>query len=346
MRLMLRSCSILFVLFIGLSAAQSLVGQGSVNSSGNGGIHSIKGRIFLPNGHALETSILIELRSTNHPTLTVYTDTNGSFSFAALEPGSYTVVVNAGDAFQIALEYFLIDKEVQGRTVRIAPVPKTLNAVIHLRAKANSEVLVNEVVNAKWANVPKSAIQHFRRGLELVRENNDRAAEVEFRKALEFSPSFAPAHTELGKIAQRAGNLKASIESWKSAVRYDPADFDAHLNLGIAYLNLKNYADAEAELVSAAFLNQAAVTPHYYLGIVFVMKNDLDIARKAFETARDLKGGKTLPAIHKYLGRIYMAKHMDKDAVRELETYLDLSPAAQDAAKVRRDISDLKARQN
>jgi len=291
-------------------------------------------------------SVRVELQSTTHPAKTVYTDSTGTFAFTSLLAGSYTVVVDAGKDYEIAREYFLIDKEVQSRTARIAQIPKTFNAPIHLRAKANSEVLVNEVLNAKWANVPKSAIQHFRRGLELVRENNDRDAEVEFRRALEFSPSFAPAHTELGKIAQRAGNLNASIESWKSAVRYDPADFDAHLNLGIAYLNLKNYAEAEAELVSAAFLNQSAVTPHYYLGIVFVMKNDLDIARKAFETARDLKGGKTLPAIHKYLGRIYMAKHMDKEAVRELETYLDLSPTAQDAPKVRRDISDLRARQN
>ena len=100
------------------------------------------------------------------------------------------------------------------------------------------------------------------------------------------------------------------------------------------------------ELVSAAFLDRTAVTPHYYLGIVFVMKDDLDIARKAFETARDLKGSKNLPSIHKYLGRIYMAKHLDKEAINELETYINLSPTAKDAENVRRDITDLKKRQN
>jgi hypothetical protein len=74
------------------------------------------------------------------------------------------------------------------------------------------------------------------------------------------------------------------------------------------------------------------------------MKNDLDIAQKAFETARDLKGGKSLPAIHKYLGRIYASKNMEKEAVHELETYLKLAPKALDADKVKKDISDIKAK--
>jgi len=73
-------------------------------------------------------------------------------------------------------------------------------------------------------------------------------------------------------------------------------------------------------------------------------KNDLDVAQKAFETAKDLKGGKSLPAIHKYLGRIYMRKDMEKEAVHELETYLKLVPKAQDAEKVKKDISDIKAK--
>jgi tetratricopeptide (TPR) repeat protein len=96
--------------------------------------------------------------------------------------------------------------------------------------------------------------------------------------------------------------------------------------------------------VAAAYLNRTAVTPHYYIGIVSVMKGNLDVAQKAFETAKDLKGGNSLPAIHKYLGRIYMTKEMEKEALQELETYLKLAPKAQDVEKVKKDISDIKAK--
>lgn len=336
----------LFVLLIvGLTSPQFVFPQGGRNTpSDSGGIHSIRGRIYLPNGQTSETSVVVELQSTTNPSKTTYTDRNGTFSFSSLAPGSYTVVVDAGEPFEIAREYLLIDKEIQG-TVRIGPIPKNVNVPIYLQAK-RGVVLKNEVLNAKWADIPKATIQHFKRGLELQAVGKDSEAEAEFRKAVDLSPSFAPAHTELGKLAQKSGKLDASIESWRNAIRYDEADFDAHLNLGIAYLNLKKYVEAETKLVNAAFLNRTAVTPHYYLGILFVMKDDLDVARKAFETAKDLKGGKSLPAIHKYLGRIYMAKSMNKEAIAELEAYLNLSPNAHDANKVRKDISDIKRKQN
>lgn len=334
-----------FLAFIVISGSATVYGQGGSNSIGNGGIHSIRGRIFLPNGRSLENPIKVELQSITHPSQSDYTDSNGAFAFTSLGPGSYTVIVNAGELFEIAREYFLIDNDVQISTIRVPPVPKNLSSPIYLVPK-RGESLLNSVVNAKWSAVPKDAIEHYKRGLERLRDGKGAEAETEFRKAVERSPSFSPAHTELAKLELREGKLDASVESLKTAIRYDESNFEAHVTLGIAYLNLRKYDQAEPELVTAAYLNRTAITPHYYLGMVFVMKNDLDIARKAFETAKELKGGKSFPAIHKYLGRIYMAKHLNKEAIVELQTYLDLTPTAQDASKVRKDIADIKSRQN
>ena len=273
------------------------------------------------------------------------TDRSGSFAFGSLNPGSYSIVVNAGESFEVAREYVTIDPEVQTSTIRVIPSPKTFNVPIYLQTK-RGEIQKTGVINAKWSSVPKAAIERYERGVEFANDNKAIEAAAEFRKAIELFPSFAPAHTALGKIYLITGKLNEATESFRSALRYDPSDFDAHLDLGIALLNLKKYNDAEPELVTAAYLNRSAVTPHYYLGIVFVMRNDLDIARKAFETAKELKGGKSLPSLHKYLGRIYMTKSMKKEAIEEFETYLKLMPKAQDIEKIRKDISDLKSTQN
>jgi tetratricopeptide (TPR) repeat protein len=216
---------------------------------------------------------------------------------------------------------------------------------MYLTAKRGSELMRRaEVLNAKWSAIPKQAIEHFNRGIQFEQDGKDVEAEASFRQAIETSPSFAPAHTELGKLAFKGGKLDASIEACRTAIRYDASDFDAHLNLGMAYIGLKKLDQAEPEFVTAAYLNRTAVTPHYYLGIVFVMKNDLDIAQKAFETAKELNGGKGLPAIHKYLGRIYLKKEMNKEALHELEAYQKLAPKATDAEKIKKDISDIKAK--
>lgn len=332
--------SAFFVALAGVNA----IGQSRTNQSGTGGIHEVRGKVYLPNGQSFDTPVEVELRGT-FTSLKVYTDRGGSFVFQNLAPGSYTLNLDAGEQFEFASEYLIIDPEVPPpRGVSLMrPSQKLLTVPIYLRAK-RGVILRNEVINAKWSTVPKEAIESFKKGIELGQENKIEQAEVELRKALQLAPNFAPAHTELGKLLLRDGRLDVSIDSFRSAIRFDESDFEAHLNLGIAFLYLKKYDQAEPELVTAAYLNRTAVTPHYYLGIVFVYKDDLDVAQKAFEKAKELKGGKSLPAIHKYLGRIYMRKDMEKEALLELETYLKLAPKAQDAEKVKKDISDIKAK--
>lgn len=336
--------AVLFIsaLFIVLSSSQ-IDAQSRTNSSGTGGIHEIRGKVYLPSGRSLESPIEVELQSiSNFSSLKLFTDRDGGFSFRNLAPGNYSVVVKPGEQFEDAREYVTIDTEAQG-AVPIRATPKTITVPVYLQFKRGI-VLRNEVINAKWSSVPKSTLDHFKRGLELLQHSKAPEAEAELRKAIELSPTFAPAHTELGKIASTAGRLDEAITIWQTAIRYDDADFDAHLNLGIAYLNQKKYDLAESQLVTAAYLNRTAVTPHYYLGLVFVMKGDLNVAQKAFETAKDLRGGSSLPNIHKFLGRIYIKKDMEKEAVQELETYIKLVPKAQDVEKVKKDISDIKAK--
>lgn len=317
-------------------------GQSRVNSSGNGGMHTIQGRVFLPSGRTPDSSIKVELQSSVEGAMSVLTDVNGGFAFRSLTPGVYTITVNAGESFETLREYITIDTDASGN-VPIRPTPKTFTVPLYLQLK-RGVVLRNEVINAKWADIPDTTIKTFKHAVELEQAHKTAEAEAEFLKSIDLSPNFAPAHTELGKLYLQEGKTEKAVESFRSAIKYDDKDFDAHLNLGIAYISLKNYTESESELVTAAYTDRTAVTPHYYLGILFVMKGDLAVARKAFETARDLKGGTNLPAIHKYLGRIYMKQDMQKEALQELETYIKLAPKAQDADKVRKDISDIKAK--
>ena len=96
----------------------------------------------------------------------------------------------------------------------------------------------------------------------------------------------------------------------------------------------------------AAALNGFAVAPHYYLGLIFSVRNDVEVAQKAFEKVNELDGGKSFPIIHKYLGRIYLRKQMHKAALMEFEAYLNLLPTAKDAEAIRKEIADIKNRPN
>lgn len=335
---------LLFMAFFVLAELNSVGAQSSVNSTGTGGIHTIRGKIYLPNGKTFDTPISVELQSTTFTALTLFTDRNGGFSFQALAPGNYSIVVNAGDSFDTAREYVTIDGEVQG-SIRFPPIPKTVTIPIYLQEKRVA-AQKNGVISAKWAGVPDAAMDHYRKGIRLVQDKKTDEAIAEFQKSLELYPSFSLPHTELGKIFLTTGRLDDAVSSFRNAVRFDQADFEAALSLGIALLNKKEFAEAEKTLNTAAELNKTAVTPRYYLGVLYIEKKDLDSAQKEMEAAKKLMGDKSFPLLHRYLGGIYVAKHLDKLALVELEAYIQLAPNAKDADRIRQTIADLRSKQN
>src|SRR6266581_6096729 len=104
----------LSLLSIGLILIQSATacGQGSgTASTGTGGNHVIAGKIFLPSGRRAEGVIQVKLESFGAGEITTLADVNGAFMFASLAPGNYTVVVNAGDGYEIARESVTIDSD-------------------------------------------------------------------------------------------------------------------------------------------------------------------------------------------------------------------------------------------
>jgi Flp pilus assembly protein TadD len=346
MRSAISSALAFLLAFFGILATSSISGQTRTNSTGTGGMHEVRGRIYLPSGKSPDVQMEVELQSTNYSTLKLYTDGSSSYSFQNLAPGNYSVVVNAGEQFEIAREYVTIDTEVQG-AVRVNPGPKHFTIPIYLQLKrVRGEPLKNEVINAKWSSVPKDAIEHYRDGLQLVRENNAEQATAEFRKAIEISESFAPAHAALGKLYLVTGKLDEALEELRTSLRYDSTDFDARLSYGIALLNKMQWDDAQKELTDAANLDKTSATPLYYLGRIFIQRKDIDAAQRVLESAKQLIGDKPFPLLHRYLGGVYIAKKLNKEAVAELEIYMRQDPKTKDADRIKQIISDLKAKQN
>jgi Tfp pilus assembly protein PilF len=334
--------SILFFTFAGHYSSNC---QGGVDATGTGGLHTIQGRIYLPNGRTPDYSITVKLESYDSGGRSITSDRNGGFSFRNLAPGNYTVVVDAGENYLVAKEYFLIEPEVQGQNVRVQPIPKVFTVPVYLQFKPNSP-LKNEVVNARFASIPKGALEQCQKGLELIRSGKTDEATKAFRDSIAIYPQFSVPHTELGKILLKAGRTEESISELSLALKFDPKDFDAKLNYGIALMSKREPVSAEKELRAAAEIDRSAVTPHYYLGVLYMQTNDLAGAQKEMETAKSLKGEKDFPLVHKYLGGIYWGQKQYKLAAEELEKYIQLAPNAKDADQTRKAIQDLKKQAN
>ena len=327
---------------ISLFVCTHLFAQARVNSSGTGGVNTIQGQIFTSNGRVIDSPITVRLRSVSYGELTLVTDQNGGFAFKYLAPGSYEVSVVAGDEYEPSHEYVVIDPDIRGIANPLPPSPRIFTVPIYLQPKRTDNQKTG-VLDARLANVPEDAVKHYKKAAELAASGKNHEAIAELQKAIHAYPAFTIAQVELGALYLRSGQVDLSIETLAAVLSQEERNFDASVTYGIALLAKGRSEEAEKALLHSAELNSAAITPHYYLGMLYVQKKDLDPAQTELEAAEKLGGGKAFPLLHRMLGGIYVFKKMNALAVKELEAYLTLDPKTKDADRLRMTIANLKS---
>src|SRR5260221_4251092 len=147
----------------------AVFGQGSGrSSSGTNGSHIISGYVFFPSGRRAEGNIQVKLQSLGAGELSVIADSSGAFTFSNLAPGNYTVVVIAGDEYEIGRDSVYIDSDLDLSRMNL-PTIKTsrrYTVMITLQLKPNPANHAKGVVNAALAEVPEDARSLYEKALE------------------------------------------------------------------------------------------------------------------------------------------------------------------------------------
>lgn len=325
----------------------AVLAQGSGRAStGTGGIHTIQGYIFFPSGRRAEGSIIVKLQTYNSGEITVIPDSSGSFSFTQLAPGNYTVVVNAGDDYELGRESVYFDTDVNLSRVggaRVPQSPQRATVMIHLQPKASAAHAKPGVINAALAEVPDKARKLYERGVDQSRTGDAARAADSLKEAIALYPNFPLALNELGVQYLKLGQTSKAVDTLKNAVKLSPDAWAPRLNLGIALLEAKHFDDAEAQIREALKRNTTLPTAHMYLGLCLVRTNKYDEAEKELLLA--IQGsGNQLGLAQYYLGGLYWQRKDYPKAVAALEEYLRLAPNAHDAERVRATIKDLRGR--
>lgn len=327
-------------LFVSLASAQS---GGGVDQTGTGGRHTIQGRIYFPSGRRSDTRLKVKLQNFNAGDLSVFSDPNGSFIFRGLEPGSYTVVVEAGEAYESAREVVYIDTDGSNsrRGIALPPVSRIYTVQIALQLKHGNSAKTG-IVSAVLAAVPETARDLYLKAVESAQAGDNLKAIEQLKSALAIYAQFPLALNELGMRYLKVGEIDKAAAALKSAVKLDPEDFHPRLNYGIALLNQKRFPEAEEQLRAATAKNSAIPTAHMYLGITLAMQRKLDEGQKELQLAVSSNSNEVFLS-HRYLAGIYLERHQNARAADELEAYLRRVPKAADAEMLQRKIKELRA---
>ena len=81
--------------------------------------------------------------------------------------------------------------------------------------------------------------------------SGERPGGFDFWMMTAASPSFAPAHRELGLALGVQNRLPEAATELAEAVRLDPNDATTHLNLAVVYAQAGRFADARAQAEQA-----------------------------------------------------------------------------------------------
>lgn len=321
------------VICFALSAALPAYSQGVMPGSSRGpatgsGNNTIQGRVHFPSGQSTGT-VKVNLESTSSfgSSSSTATDQDGTFRFHGLEPGSYTVVVDAGNQYEKAREPVLIDTESRGRLVQIA---------IQLHFKIDAS-------NPAFAGVPEKALNLYQKATAAAKKGDNKAAAQFLSDAVAAHPTFALALNDLGLMYVKLNQMDKAGEAFDALIKLKPADAMAHANLGIVRYNQKRFDEAETHLRKALELKSPGPMAHYYLGLTLVNLKRHSEALPEFE-ATVANGGENIALAHRYLGGLYMGANKSKEAADELEKYLTLDPKAPDADRIKGTIKDLRSK--
>jgi len=337
------SMPIIFSLLLLAAHAQS---GGGVDQTGTNGNHTIQGRIFFPSGRRADMRIKVKLESANSGDLSIFTDSNGSFTFRSLSPGSYTITIDAGNNYEIAVERVYIDVEPSIRSsISIgSAMSRSYTLSIQLKPKTTTQQEMNSsVINAALSDVPKDAIELYQQARKSAAESDHKKAVDLLRRAIAIHSDFALAHSELGVQYLKLGQLDDAVLTLRTAVKLAPESFAARLNLGIVCLEKKDFSEAEAQLQRASRLNDTSLTTLMYLGITQAKLRKYKDAEGNLKRAIDLSNGK-MGMAHYYLAGVYWAQQNNARAADELEAYLQSTPNATDAERVRNTIKNLRGK--
>ena len=149
------------------------------------------------------------------------------------------------------------------------------------------------------------------------------AAEREYCRAIELTPSYANAHDGYGFYLKATGQHEAAIRECQQALKLDPLSLFTTLSLGWAYYFARQYDRVVEQSRKALELDPNFGFAHWHAGMGYVRQGKFDEAIAALQRAVVLAGGG--PNFVAHLGHAFAVAGREEEARRVLAQLRELS---------------------
>lgn len=174
------------------------------------------------------------------------------------------------------------------------------------------------------ATEPDSVPAQANLGVVYMRHKNWSQALEEFRKAEHLAPNTPGIEINIGLAYFHQELFAAAINPFQSVLERDPSSLQARYLIGLCYFATEQYGAAATALKPLWASENGKMTYLYMLALSASKANEPDLERQALQ--RMYQVGSDSAEYHLFLGRAWLLRQRDNEAVKELSEAARLDP--------------------
>lgn len=174
------------------------------------------------------------------------------------------------------------------------------------------------------AATPQDVGAHANLGVIYMRQKKWKRALEELETAEKLAPQIPGIRLDIGLVYYREGEFHKAIAPFESVLHDQPDSAQARHLVGICYLSDERYADAANVLEPLWASSNSDLSYLYVLSVAAGKAGRHDLEERAL--ARLLEVGQNSPVLHLMLGKAYLNRGDDDQALAELEKAAEGDP--------------------
>ncbi len=286
--------------------------------------------------------VLVTLEMRGAPIASAYCDDRGSYGFYNLIANQYKVTVNEDEYEPVSETTDLNPEFSTTNIVAITLVP---------RANAKKDALPGRIEGSNpylidpaeyYRQFPKKTLKEFDKGSEADHKSKTDEAIQHYQKALEISPTFYPAHNNLGSIYMAGQKYDLAQAEFEAALKANQNDVEAYFNLANVFITTQRYPAAEREIDDGLQRRPDSAFGHFLQGLLYSRTSRAELAEKSLQSALQLDP--KMSQAYLQLVNLYLQQKRTPEAIAELESYLKNFPDTPFSPKARETLKKLQGK--
>lgn len=314
----------LTVLFLSANLAAQRSGTNGGNGAGEmgTGAHSIEVHLTDQNGRPLNVALRVQIlsESGNRLAESFSNREQGVADFEGFTSGSFQLSITGPDVEPATQAFEIYPTEATHR--------EYIRVVMKNTAPPGSPASPGSdpTVSAQDLSIPDKAREQFEKGMEAHGRGDDREAQDALEQAVAIYPGYVRAHNNLGVLYLKAGlKIKAFVE-FSKAVELDPKFAPGYVNQARVSISDGRFDEAEPALKKALEADPSALNAMKLLCETEYARNEypqfLDTARHVHQLTREPE----YADLHLVSAQILVNQGKKQEAAAEYHLFVEENP--------------------